>query len=173
MVIRAHGEIETALRVAIVEALIEPHELELERLSFPLKLDLAIALGVVRNSVRPLFLRLNKTRNEFAHDPRAEFTEKDARDLVNVLSEGYRDGLKTDLDNAKTPKEILRIVFVVAFLEALGAAERVQEHNKRLQELLRRAHVLFEGHDGLRVPESTGEAAPNSGVQPTPASGRG
>lgn len=70
LVIRAHGELEIAIRVAIAEALAEPHELELERLSFPLKVDLAVALGVMRSAIRPLLLRLNKIRNDFAKDSR-------------------------------------------------------------------------------------------------------
>jgi hypothetical protein len=172
LVIRAHGELEAALRVVIAEALVEPHELELERLSFPFELDLAIALGAIRNSVRPLFLKLNKTRNDYAHNSRAEFTDKDSRDLINLLTEEHRQGVKEHLDNAKSVTEILRIGYVIAFFEARGAAERVREQKRHREEWQRKVEDFLYRYDQEQAKELTNQMPSNGGVQPTPESGR-
>lgn len=144
LVIRSHGELERALKVAISEALVDPHEIEMERMSFPLKVDLAVALGVIREDVRPLMIKLNRIRNTFAHDSRADFTDKEAAEVLGAFSPAHREGMRTHLDTAKSPREVLRIGFVLAFCEATTAADRVRELKQRRRELVARADALLE-----------------------------
>jgi hypothetical protein len=121
----------------VAEALTEPHELELERLTFPLKLDLAIALGIIPSDIRPLFLKLNKIRNTFAHNSRASFDSPEAQELLGTMPAPHRDSVRDYLAAAQTPRDILRIAFVVAFYQAKGAAEHVRARKQRLAELRR------------------------------------
>lgn len=131
LVIRAHGEIDIAIRIAVAEALAEPHEVELERLTFPLKVDFAIALGVIHSRIRPLLLKLNRVRNSFAHDSRANVSESDRMEVLGTLAPELRQGVEKHIQNANGTKEILRIAFVIGFFECKGAVERVRERKRR------------------------------------------
>jgi hypothetical protein len=127
MVIRGHLFIDSVLNSAISEGLFEPHEIEIERFSFPLKLDLAIALGVLRKESRPIFLKLNRLRNEYAHKPDAIINEATAQEIVSSLTKYQRQLVKQFIDEAKRPREFLRIALTVAFFEAKHAAEMALE----------------------------------------------
>jgi hypothetical protein len=66
-VIRGHQATEAALVCLIATALPNPHQMELAKLSFQLKVDLAVALQLIRSESRPLFFAVNTVRNRFAH----------------------------------------------------------------------------------------------------------
>lgn len=147
MVVRTQSEIEAALRTVISEALEEPHQLELDRLSFPLKVDLAIALRALTPSIRQTFLKLNRIRNEFAHNSRADFSEQAAKELMLTVPEDRRVELKAHFDSASTPRETLKIVFVTAYFEARGAVERLQHQKSKKAKLLNDISAYFEKYD--------------------------
>lgn len=150
MVVRTQSEIEVALRAVISEALDEPHKLEIEKLSFPLKVDLAIALRAINPQIRQTFLKLNRIRNNFAHDSRAEFSEQAARELKFTVPEERRVELSSHFDNAKTPREVLKIVFIIAYFEALGAVERLQNQKRKKAKWLQDVAAHFNQYDKPR-----------------------
>ena len=84
-VVRCHQDFDALLTEIINKVLIESHYLEVERIPFPLKVELAIALGKVEMELRSPLLKFNSIRNEFAHDSKTSLTEEDARDFYNVF----------------------------------------------------------------------------------------
>lgn len=147
MVVRTQSEVEVALRMVISEALEEPHRLELDKLTFPLKVDLAIALRAINPAMRPTFLKLNRIRNNFAHNAHAEFSEQAAKELRSTLPNSHRDKLHTNFDKAKTPRETLKVVFVIAYFEVLGAIERLQDRKSKKAKWIQDVAAYFDKYD--------------------------
>jgi hypothetical protein len=123
--IRGHVAIESALSDVIQQALPDPHHLEVKRLSFPLKVDLAVALKSLHKDSRPLFIKLNTIRNSFAHQATADLDEALAGDLKNSMSELHRKIVGDHFDTAKEPRLILRVATAAAFYEACMADEHL------------------------------------------------
>lgn len=121
--IKGHQAIDIALANLIVEALPNPHRVEVMRISFLLKIDLAIGLSVLEADSRPLFAYLNKIRNCFAHDPEASFN---AQDLANALSPFQRYLLGCQADGMQ-PHDLLGCAIGIAQIQAVGSAERIRD----------------------------------------------
>jgi hypothetical protein len=127
VVIRGHQLVEEALNSAISEALPEPHALEVSKLSFALKIDLASALRVVRSDSRPSLRAINRIRNRFAHQPNASLSDQEALDLRNLLSPWQRYVLGNQVAERDSPRSMLRMVMAVAFIEARNSARRLED----------------------------------------------
>jgi len=135
IVLRGQQAVEGVLDAAISEALPEPHALEIEKLSFALKADLALALGVIRADSRGAFLALSRLRNRFAHSLTAEFEQREAADLENALSNWQRQLVGHEPFPLADPRNLLRRVIAVLFAECSGAQHRLQDA-KLAQEVL-------------------------------------
>lgn len=116
MVIRSHQTLEALLLLLLNECLQKPGELDLSRLSFHLKVDLAVALGKLPPESRPLLVKLNALRNRFAHQE-ARFTRASAREMYNCLSAGHRTTLRKALLDYTSPISLLEECFAVSFVE--------------------------------------------------------
>jgi hypothetical protein len=127
VVVRGHQAIESALNAAISEALPDPHALEIEKLTFALKSDLAVSLRVIRRDSRGAFLAFNRTRNRFAHHFDAAFTKKEAEDLGNTLSSWQRRVLGKAPSDYLEPRALLEKVVAVLYFECTGALRRLQQ----------------------------------------------
>jgi hypothetical protein len=85
VILRAHLYLESTLVELIREFLEEPQAIKLERLQFPVKLQLAIAVGALLDEyIAPLKL-LNSLRNRFAHDIGTKISELDQESLFNSM----------------------------------------------------------------------------------------
>jgi len=129
--IRGHIAIDSALSDVILQALPNPHLLEVERLSFLLKFDLAVALQSMNKNSRPLFQKLNSIRNQFAHQAAAELNDVMAQELKNCMTESHKKIVKHTFETAKKPRDILEIATAAAFYEAHYAHEYLI--NKKLE----------------------------------------
>lgn len=127
IVLRGQQAVERALDAAISEALPEPHALEIEKLSFALKSDLAVALRVIRADSRGALLALYRIRNRFAHRFDAAFGQKEAEDLGNALSAWQRHLLGREPSAYAEPRDLLRNAIAVLFVECTSAQSRLQE----------------------------------------------
>jgi hypothetical protein len=127
MIIRSHQAIEAVLNAAISEALPNAHALEVERISFALKADLAAALQIVRMESLPSLQRFNTLRNRFAHRVDASFEANDATDLLNTLSTHQRYVAKDIPDPASDPKRVLAVAIAVMFCEIEVVLERIKD----------------------------------------------
>ena len=142
--IRGHVAIESALSELIAHALPSAHEVELERVSFPLKIDLAIGLRAIHPESRQLFLTLNKVRNRFAHKATAILEEKDLAEIKNSMSAFHRKIVGEHFESTKTPRDALRIGTVAAFYEAKAAADHLLTRKIEKEEMLKEIEVLLE-----------------------------
>ena len=86
--------IETVLNILISEALPRPHILEIRRIPIQLKVDFAIALGFIQQQLRPVFVKINKIRNNFAHNQNAKLVSKEVRELYKSILQ-YDPGFKS------------------------------------------------------------------------------
>jgi len=125
--LRGHQCIEGLLTTAISDALSVPHAVEVADLSFPLKVDLAVGLGMLDGESRGGFLRLNKIRNAFAHSRGYAFTPKDASDLLNALSPKLRHMLKNWSRASPEPESVLRNCIAVLFVHVQVRVERARD----------------------------------------------
>jgi hypothetical protein len=92
-VLRGHLYFEHIIMQAITEALSEPSQLDLRRLSFPSKLDLALALGLLPPSYRGIAAMLNELRNKVAHRLDFEFTQEHSNMAWSALPDEVRTTL--------------------------------------------------------------------------------
>lgn len=155
--IRGHVAIESALSDVIVNALPDPHQLEIERLSFPLKVDLAIALKGLHKDSRPLFLKLNTIRNRFAHQATAELDESSARDLKNSMAIIHRKMVGDHFNTSNDSRSILRIATAAAFYESHGAADHLADKKLEREAWREEVDILLKETEQHSTHQKTGE----------------
>jgi hypothetical protein len=115
--IRGHQALEELLNVAISEALADPHALEIKRLGFALKVDLAAAVGVVGD--RSVLVCINRIRNRFAHNRHARLTQRDVDAVIAGASAETRAKVAAlnanvggDLDTLTAYARLIVTIFV-------------------------------------------------------------
>ena len=155
--IRGHIAIESVISDVIFQALPDPHHLEVERLSFPLKLDLAVALKALQKDSRPLFMKLNVIRNRFAHQATAHLDEATACDLKNSMSELHRKLVGDHFDTSNDPRHILRTAMAAAFYEAYMAAEHLAHKKLELEAWREEVEKLLKETEHLSTHPETGK----------------
>ena len=96
LAIKGHQCVESALNRAIAASLAHSHVIEIKRMRFLLKVDLAIALDVIELESRPALVRLNTIRNRFAHEPNSSLRRSEAMQLYNALSPRQRGALNVE-----------------------------------------------------------------------------
>lgn len=115
-IIKSHLILELILNALLNEAVQTNQKLELKKLSFLLKIDLCYSLIPPMNKdLKPLLLKINRIRNQFAHDHDANFDLKGAKELLNTTSLALREGLKC-FTNINTPLEIWHACFYSSFI---------------------------------------------------------
>lgn len=131
MVIRGHLVMESFLNRLL--ALTAPAACdELDRLRFPQKLDVLIALEAIPVDARPSWRYVNGLRNRFAHDLDAELTQNDADDLLNCMPAPMRDEIKSQRkeldrrgwDGHRTPRAI--VANCIGWLATFASREVVE-----------------------------------------------
>lgn len=101
-VVRTHLYIEAALIQLIESALENPSEIDLDRLRFPSKVDLGIALGCLSGEARSGILSLNTLRNRVAHRLDYEVSQSDVDEIKASFGElmkgTYDAGVSTQVE---------------------------------------------------------------------------
>ncbi len=134
-VVKGHQCIEEMLAAAVSDALAIPHAVEVADLSFPLKVDLAVGLGMLDPVSRGAFVRLNKIRNGFAHSRSFRFGEDAARDLINALSPLQRRMLGA-LGSDGDPDNVLHHVIGILFVQVQSRIAQARDRRAADAELL-------------------------------------
>lgn len=83
--LKGHHGVENLLNASLIEALPESDAIELSRITFLLKVDLLIALGLISRIQRPLFNRLNNYRNKFAHNPHFQIDDTYSEETSKLI----------------------------------------------------------------------------------------
>jgi hypothetical protein len=143
--IRGHIAIDSALSDVIIQTLPEPHVIEVERISFLLKVDLAIALRSMRQDSRPLFQKLNIIRNQFAHRANAQLDDTMARELRNCISEHQENilSLKDHPDIWTTPLQILNLATAAAFYDVVHSLNVLKLHKLEMESWREETEILL------------------------------
>lgn len=149
VIIRGHILLELYLSYLITQALPAPHSVELDRLSFPFKVDLAISLRLLRSDSRQLFLNLNQVRNRFAHDARAILDEKNAKELKSLYTEFHR-WLLSKCEASSRPLSTLREALIAAFLELKAASLLLKNKRLERQAILDEVEKSLEGVEAAK-----------------------
>jgi hypothetical protein len=85
-VIRGHLFVESKIMQLLSLSLHDSGAIDLSRVAFLTKLDLAVAMGVLTETDKRGYARLNALRNQVAHDFEAEIRPSDEKNLYNALN---------------------------------------------------------------------------------------
>ncbi|MBS4204024.1 hypothetical protein [Lederbergia citrea] len=126
IVIRCHLIVESKLIKLIELSLENKNELDVEKLNFPTKVNLAFALGCIEEKyLKPVLLNINSLRNKFAHNIKYELSENDVMKLYNknpslelVLEKGFKE--RSLLDR-------LRAAIAMTFIELDVTEKAIEE----------------------------------------------
>jgi hypothetical protein len=131
--IKGHQAIETALNFTISEGFVQPHVLEVKKINFMLKVDLAVAMGILDSNLRPIFEKINSIRNRFAHQRKSTVEEKEGKDLFNLLPAEFRKVVGiTKFENSKN---VLSYTIAGLFMSVKVSVAR-QRDEKAYEEVL-------------------------------------
>jgi hypothetical protein len=160
MVVRGHLWIEAALELGLSEALRRPGAIDFGRMSFEYRVELAVALGVVPEKMKPGYMKANWLRNQYVHNSEFELGVQEARDLYNAIPPELRPDLEYPIA-AESAREATAWCFVVliTFLEAAvthlrDRKVRDRELGAEVKEVLRgraRAQDSWSGSVGQRI----------------------
>lgn len=67
--------------------------------------------------------------------------------MLGAFPPDHREGVKDNLQAARFPRDVLRIFYVVVFVETRAAAERVRERKNQQKDWFRRVEEFFEKVD--------------------------
>jgi hypothetical protein len=90
MVIRGHLYLEHALIQMLMDAMPRPNENLVRRMNFPTKLDMCIALGLLREEWRAPVGKVNEIRNKLAHRLDIQFSDAEKDELFNTFPADVR-----------------------------------------------------------------------------------
>ena len=86
ILLRGHLWIENLVQRIIEIKIVNTEVLDLDRMGFRQKIDIAQAFGFIHQEDGNAFKTLNRLRNKLAHDLMAEPSESEVTQLVSVLS---------------------------------------------------------------------------------------
>jgi hypothetical protein len=127
VIIRGHLFIESRLTHLIEQKLPEPGAIDLTRMNFHLKIDLAVAMGVLPYDLRPPLQVLNKLRNKLAHDVHKQITRADSERLFKSLPKVSRDVFGSPEDD----KRLLQSCISHLYGRLLGLGTSPAPHARR------------------------------------------
>lgn len=134
VVVRGHQFLDELLNVAISQALAVPHAVEVGRVSFPLKIDFAVALRIIPEDCRSAYMKINNIRNRFAHNSGAKFTRRHAQEAYNTLAPGLRRALGRETDLSHGPIHTLRRCIQLLFFVIRYSIEKMRDDSVRSRE---------------------------------------
>jgi hypothetical protein len=140
LAIRGQAALEAELHASIAEAFPGQMPAELQRLSFPTRLALAEAVGVVPPNFRACFQAFASLRHDSAHGDIQDLTIERAWQLrelmLNTISEDQREDIRSKLGKSEpvyTPVLVLAYLRTVIKTAHVKRASGATENVTRLQ----------------------------------------
>ena len=128
MIVRSYQDLDLLLAELINETLVQSHFLDVERISFPLRVELGVALGKIGIEMRSPLLKFNAIRNEFTHDSGTKLTEKHVRDFYNVFDDPkIRNVVHRPYESFPDPISLIRELISILFVFLRSNVERMRE----------------------------------------------
>jgi hypothetical protein len=150
IILRGHLWVESSLIGLIEEVLPYSEAVDLARFSFPQKLGLGVALGLVRQEYAPAYLRLNALRNRVAHDLFSAITEREQEELLHALSPKLRhiSGVDDEAHKDDPFPDPLRAAIATLFVELDGVRDSVIKQREEMAALHKRVQELRAQSEG-------------------------
>ena len=145
VLLKGHLWVEHVVTQALEVSLADSAHLNVERMSFAAKLDLALAAGALAPKLGPPLKRINRLRNDAAHDLTFKLTEEMMRGLVDSFSSSQLQDMWKEIDRnghslaMKLSNWIHVVVYAVAWQNILTDYERT---NKQALEVYRLIKAL-------------------------------
>ena len=131
VVLRGHLWTEAMLDRSIAVKLQHPHHVDLGRLAFVVKAELAASLGLVPSDALAGFRALNRIRNRIAHDLDFEYSPEQEAELVAGLGHEpvwLGDGADFTDDLFPRPTRIVVVALVFMLDHAYEQTKAQQQH---------------------------------------------
>src|SRR5579872_5841097 len=103
-VIRTHIYLDHIIMQSLAEAFKVPEVVDFRRMSFLVKLDLCVGLGVYPRPWREIVSRVDEMRNRVAHKLDAQVSEHAKRELWEMLPEAAKQSLRSKYDKSNAPQ---------------------------------------------------------------------
>lgn len=144
IVLRGHLWVESSLIRVLEEVLPHPEAIDLARFSFPQKLSLAVALGLVQPEYASAYLKLNALRNRVAHDLFSAITEGEQYELLQALGPTLRHMSGVDNEEHKNDPfpDPLRAAIATLLLELDAVRDSVIRQREEMAALHKRVQAL-------------------------------
>jgi len=153
LVIKSHHSIDQLLNITLEEALPSATSVELKRVSFLLKVDFTIGLGILRSEFRPIYNSINSVRNAFAHDPYAEVPLENARKILSTLKSIRPKILPDESCDPFEVRNVVETLFAVGFVNLQVAYEAL---------CVRKAESLIVGEMAVETLSKNGRINPTN-----------
>jgi hypothetical protein len=129
IVIRGHLYIEAELVDLISDsvAMVRPEAIDFDSWSFPRKLEMAEALGLIESKNIGAFRSLNSLRNKLAHDLELEVSDAHVRDLYNSFSDLFKHLYGKPPTSSRKHKDALRQCIMVMWVHLNVIRQRQEE----------------------------------------------
>jgi hypothetical protein len=155
IVLRGHLWVESSLIRLIEEVLPRSEAIDLARFSFPQKLSLGVALGLVRAEYTSAYLKLNTLRNRVAHDLFSAITKAEQDELLQALGPTLRHVSGVDAEQHENDPfpDPLRAAIATLFIELEAVRDSAIKQREEMAALHNRVQALraeSEGRQGLR-----------------------
>lgn len=140
LVIKCHFELDSILDKLLTLSMYDASSLEVRRISFILKVDMLIGLGILSKNVRPLFNNINSIRNIYAHNPYSIFDKEMANKTKTIIMQV--EDFKTFVRDDDVEKHILVLAFTIAYVcleKSLKDQYRAIQSNEILNEKIKKA----------------------------------
>lgn len=152
LVIKSHYEIDILLDRLLTASIDDVDSLEMRRISFILKVDILISLGVVRSDFKKLFNNINAIRNIYAHNPYSIFDAKQAEKSKIILMQ--INETKEVMKEITEPTDILMFVFLNAYIYLEAALKNQYRKIQGKVVLNKRIHKAL----GTQAPRASDES---------------
>ncbi|EEJ8590245.1 hypothetical protein YR33_002924 [Salmonella enterica subsp. enterica] len=132
IVIKGHYGLESLVERVLIISVPSSEALDFKRITFMLKVDLLISLGLLDGKFKPMLNFINSIRNKFAHNPYSLFDEKDALKIRTILMQ--QKVFNHLLVNSILPKDVLEhsLCCAYALIEAVLKNKYMEIHTAKL-----------------------------------------
>jgi len=146
-VIRAHLYVEHVLLQMLTESFVVSTSLDLRRLTFPVKVDLCIAMGLLGAGWRGVIGKLNEVRNQAAHRLGVPLGDDQRHELWSLLPAELKAELLTDSHEG----DAVPLEKIFQFMILLIDIQRQNAAASRIEATYRREYFRLASENARRV----------------------
>ena len=142
-IIQAHLFFDHILNRILFESFNTPDGVDLDRMAFSAKNDLAYAIGLIPKYYRDILKGINRTRNKIAHDLNFEVDDRESKKIYDLSSKFERTLI--DEQHSENPTEGLLFHSLITFLVTFDLLRQSLETQRK-----KRADAIAHARELLR-----------------------